>query len=289
MVKVDPVSTDDSAVGDDVEPLRNNSSSLRRALLALDRIAHFDGHRRGISLSELAEDSGLNKATLLRLLAPLLEYALVQQDPETGRYSVGPRAVELSGLFLERLDIRDIARDVLSNLVAELDETAHLVVLDGLEVVYVDKVEGQTTIRMHSRVGHRQPLYSTAVGKSFLAYAPPSLLDAVVAAGMPARTPSTLTTRAALEANIDGTRALGYAIDNVENELGIRCVGAPIFDHQGNVAAAVSLAGPETRLTLELVTTVGPRVAEAAREISARLGAGRGFEPPRMPGVAAQR
>lgn len=257
---------------------RNNSASLRRALgIVLWLGGERDGAsevdvRRGAGLAELAEALGENKSTLSRLLTPLCEARLVQQDPDTGRYRLGWRTAALGQAYLEGLDLRGAAREVLQRLVDETGETVHLVVPDLPEVVYVDKVDTPNPVRMYSRIGNRQPAYSTSVGKALLAHSGDEALLSVVENGLPMRTPRTRTTEQALRADLAGIRERGYSVDDIENEPDIRCVGAAVFDHTGQVSAAISVSGPATRVTTDRVAELGRRVRAAADEVSVMLG-----------------
>ena len=191
---------------------RNRSSSLRRAIAVLDFVADFQNHKGGLRLGDLAVGLGLPKSTLVRLLAPLIESGLVSMAADTGRYRLGPRTAYLGGIYLEQLDLRSTARDVLADLVSQSGETAHLVVRDGLEIVYIDKVESPKATSVSSRIGSRQPLYCTAVGKAFLAHLPELFIMDVEAAGMLARTPNTLTTHAELRRELALVSARGYSV-----------------------------------------------------------------------------
>lgn len=254
---------------------RNNSASVRRALALLLRLGEDGVDRAGAALSDLSEDLSINKSTALRLLTALCDTGLVDRDPTTGRYRLGWRTAQLGQAYLERLDLRDAAHDVLASLVAETGETAHLVLADPPEVVYIDKVDSPQAVRMHARIGTRQPMHCTAVGKAVLACADPEVLDSVIAAGLVARTPDTVVSAAALRRDLAGVRRRGYAIDNVENEPGVRCVAAAVRDHDGRAPAAISVSGPAARVTSRRVPELGRIVAEAARTVSARLGAPR--------------
>src|SRR3954465_3287114 len=150
---------------------RNRSGSLRRALGILEALVEPSAEGRMLSLSELAKASGLNKATLLRLSEPLQEAGLVGRDGQ-GDFGLGVGALRLGEAYLAGVDLRGAARPILEELVAESGETAHLVVFDEPYVVYVDKVDSPSTVRMHSRVGGRMPLYCTAAGKAMLAWLP---------------------------------------------------------------------------------------------------------------------
>ncbi|KPI05837.1 transcriptional regulator, IclR family [Actinobacteria bacterium OK074] len=251
---------------------RNASSSLRRALGILMHLAEDRGHPQGVTLSDLATGLGLSKSTVLRLVAPLRDTRLVDQDPETGRYRLGPQNALLGHAYLERLDTRRTASPVLHRLAGDSGETVHLVTFDALEIVYVDKVESPQAVRMHSRVGSRLPAYCTATGKVFLAHATDDAVSRAIAAGLPARTPATITSPERLRAELDLIRRRGYAVDDVENEDDIRCVAAPVHDHTGSVTVAISVSGPATRVTRDRVPELGALVMTAAATITEALG-----------------
>ena len=139
-------------------------------------------------------------------------------------------------------------------------------------VVYLEKVESPLAVRMHSEVGAMNPLYCTGLGKALLAFSSADLINSVCARPLEPRTMRTITTAEGLREDLARIRDRGYSIDDVENEEGIRCVGAPIFGHDGTPIAAISLAGPVNRITLEAVDDLGPKVAEAALDVSRRLG-----------------
>ena len=264
----------DTALDDSAAPGtgRNASSSLRRALAIVMFLAEDQRHPLGASLTDIAQGLSLSKSTVLRLIAPLREVRLVDQEPETGRYRLGPQNALLGQVYLERLDVRRVASPLLHQLAQDVGETVHLVTFDPPEIVYIDKVESAQPVRMHSRIGNRQPAYSTATGKAFLAHATEAVVEKVIAAGLPPRTPNTITTAERLHAELRAIRERGYAVDDVENEPEIRCVAAPIHDHGGAVTTAVSVSGPASRLTSERVPEIGALLTAATASITARLG-----------------
>ena len=247
---------------------RNQSSSLRRALDVLSVIALACERGTQSNMTEIALESGINRSTVSRLLQPLIDARLVDQDAQTDRFSLGPQTARLGQIYLHHLDVNDVAGPILQALVEESKETAHLGVCDGTDVVYVDKHESPLSVRTGSRIGSRQPLYSTAMGKVLLANGDPSVVDAVVLEGMPKRTETTLTTREALEAELDRIRSRGFAIDDQANEREIRCLGAHVFDHLGHVVAAISLSGTATRMSIARVCGRSFPVLRAAEEVS---------------------
>lgn len=252
---------------------RNRSASLRRALEVLSTVA--SGCERGapFTLTELAAQTDINRSTVFRLLQPLRDVRLVDFDEATGRYSLGPSTARLGQIYLANSDVHAVAESVLRELVQETRETAHLGIRDGVDVVYVNKVESPMSVRTVSRVGSRQPLYCTAMGKVLIAYADESVVDEVVASGLDQHAPNTICDNATLSAELESVRAQGYAVDDQENEIDIRCVGAPILDHTGAVIAAISISGPSSRMTTERVPALATTVKNAAVEVSRRLAA----------------
>jgi DNA-binding IclR family transcriptional regulator len=253
---------------------RNDSSSLRRAIQVLDEIAEWQAAGRpGRTLAGLAEGLGMSRSTVHRLLAPLVDAGLVERSPSG--YRLGRHTAYLGGIYLDGLDLRSLAREHLESLVARTGETAHLVVRSGTEMTYIDKVESPAALRMHSRVGGRMPLYCTGAGKALLAFLPDDVTREVIAEGLVARTPTTIVDGAELRRDLALIRERGYSVDEVENEPGIRCIGAVVFGRDGRPAAAISLSGPANRLTADVVPRFGPMVAAEAGRISRRLGSGR--------------
>lgn len=250
---------------------KNRSSSLRRALDLLDYLAEATESADGPTLAEIAQGVGLSKSTAHRLLSPLVDYGLVRRT-SNGGYEVGVRAVHLAQVYLDRSDVRTIAAPLMAQLRKDIGETCHLVIPDGIEVVYVAKAENPGPTAMASRVGSRQPFYCTAVGKAMLAEMPSEMLDRVVDGGLESKTAHTLTTRSAIESELEQAQARGFAVDNAENELGIRCIGASIKDGTGTVVAAISVSGPDGRMTVDRIDEVGASVTAAASEISRQLG-----------------
>ncbi|MYW00917.1 IclR family transcriptional regulator [Streptomyces sp. SID3343] len=249
---------------------RNNSASLRRALGILLKLGDdLEGHGR--TLGELAGQLDLTKSTVLRLLQPLIDARFVQALPG-GMYRLGWRNAQLGQVYLAGTDPQRDMRDVLERLSQATSETVHLVSADFPHVVYIDKVVSSLPVRMASRVGSTQPAYCTSVGKAMLAHAEAATVDAVIAAGMPARTVNTVTDEDVLRRELATTRARGWAIDDVENEAGVRCVAAAVFDAYGAATSAISVSGPTERMTPERAREVAPLVRAAAGEISQRWG-----------------
>ncbi|MHA7133300.1 IclR family transcriptional regulator [Oerskovia turbata] len=256
---------------------RNSSQSLRRALAILDALRHDAA--RGLSLVELADVLGTHKSTVSRLLAPLVEVHLVRRTP-TGRFVLGAGTLRLGQAYLEGLDLRTVAEPHLAALMRASGATCHLVVHDGLDVVYIDKKENTAVVRMASRIGRRMPLYCTGVGKAILAASDVELLESVLDHPMPAVTARTLTRPEHLRAEIRTVAQRGYAIDDRENEAEVRCVAAAVVDHTETAIGALSVSALASHMPPARVRELGPLVVQAARAVSAGMGSVRsGYEP----------
>ena len=243
---------------------------LDRALALLECVA---AERNGVGLAELAGKLKLHKSTVHRLLMVLERHGLLDKLPDTGRYRLGLKLFELGSRAIAATGLREHARPFLQRVQYETEETVHFCVLEDTEVLYVDKVEPQRSVRMASEVGRRAPAYCTGVGKAMLAELPHAEADDIIRrSGLRSLTRHTLTTPAEINAELRATRARGYAVDDEENEEGVRCVAAAIRDAAGHPIAALSVSGPSFRITKEKVPIVARSVMSAAADLSSQLG-----------------
>jgi len=243
--------------------------SVERAIALLNILGRAG---RPLTAGELSVASSLPRPTVYRLLQTLDGHGMVTAADH--RFVIGPRVLWLAGQRLEQIELRTAGRPILLDLRDRTGETAHLGVLEQGQVVYIDKTEAPGPMRMASAIGKIMPAHSTALGKAMLAYLPAREAGAVLDLwGMPRRTPRTITDRRRFVSELATIRARGYAVDNIENEEGVRCVAAPIFDHRGRVAGAVSLSGSSRTVTLARVRrSLGPLVRQAAGRISRAVG-----------------
>jgi DNA-binding IclR family transcriptional regulator len=228
-----------------------------------------------LGLSQLSDRLKLAPGTVHRLLGSLVSRGYAAQNRETRLYGPGPRLLEIAARASRhrRFQLARIARPSLLELTAATDETSNLLVLQGQEGVYSEQVASPRLVRMFTEVGQRVPLYCTGGGKAILSGFTPLQLDAYLATThLEAFTVKTLATASALRSDLEQARVAGFALDDEERELGVYCVAAPIFDHQGRCVAALSISGPTTRLSREQALTLGPQVRAAADQCSAALG-----------------
>lgn len=251
-------------------PAPKGTGALDKGLKLLARVCDAAAPPRFV---DLLRDTGMPKATLHRMLGALMAHRLVAIDPRDQTYVVGLRALEMAQRAWAGMDLRRAAAEDIRWLGEKTGDTVHLAVLDGSEVVYIDKVESRQPIRMFSAVGKRGPLYCTGVGKAMAAFLEDGARTRMAERLLMKRfTANTFTTRGAFLRHLDEIRERGYALDMEEHELGIRCAAAPIFDHRGEVIGGVSVTAPSFRLTPERLEKIAPFVVQAARRITQKLG-----------------
>jgi IclR family transcriptional regulator, KDG regulon repressor len=248
----------------------NLVKSVSRALHIIDIVS---SEKDGLGVTEIAKQMDINKSSVYRILSTLVQYGYIEQDKETERYKLGYKFLDISSKLLESIDLRREAKPYLRELEKETNEVIHLVVYDQGEVIYIEKLEGTETLRMHSKVGKRAPMHCTGVGKAILAHLPLNVvLEIIERKGLPKHTDFTITDRDALLKELEKVKQKGYALDLEENEYGIRCIAVPIFDYSGNVVAAVSISGPTIRMTDERIEKLQERIRYIGSQISERLG-----------------
>jgi DNA-binding IclR family transcriptional regulator len=257
------------------EPKPSNLvQTIERVATIMDILSEYS---HGLSLGDLSTEAGLPKGTTHRLVSSLVYFGFVRQDFTSKKYLLGFKLMELGNVVLSKMDLRNEARSELIHLAEVVQETVHLVVRDNNEVLYIDKVEPHpmnTGLQMVSKLGTRIPMHSSSVGKILLAYLPDEKIEQIINdKGLPGRTANTITDPTDLKENLKRIRTQGYAIDNEENEMGVRCVAAPIRDMTGKVVAAMSISTPTARVTMKLLKSkLKEQVTKTAGEISAKFG-----------------
>lgn len=248
---------------------RTRLSSVANALRV---VKAFSDEESELGISDLARRLGLAKSTVHRLASTLLEEGVLEQNAGDEKYRLGLALFELGALVRRKMDFTAAARPFLRMLMEKTGETAHLAILDHGSVLYMITHESQQAIRVSSNVGTRAPAHSTAVGKALLAFQPEEWIDRVVARGLPASTPNTITDAKALRRELAAVRARGYAVDDEESEIGLRSMAAPIRADSGNVVAAISVAGPAHRIARKTLLQWSGTLVQAADAASQRLG-----------------
>lgn len=242
-------------------------SSARNALRILKA---FGPGEHALGVTELARRLGIAKSTAHRLLGTLAAEGFVRKVDHS-RYALGLALWELGSRMVSGLELREVAHPILQELRDATGETVHLAILDGAEVVYLDRMESQAGLTLFRRIGFRMPAHATSSGKAILAFSPPEVVEQVFEAGMKKLAPRTITTRKQFLATLDRIRADGYVVSIEESEQAASSVGAPIFDHR-QIVGAISVAGPSQRFPEETIAKIARLVVNASRRISRGLG-----------------
>jgi len=254
----------------------------RYRIHVIDRAAQildcFGFDHQELSVSEIGAKTGLHRSTAHRILMALEYNDLIKQNPSTGKYHLGIKLFKLGHQAVSQLNLREICRPFLSRLMNDTKETIHLAVLDDDQVLYLDKVEGPHALRMPSRVGRYIPTYCTSLGKAMLSCLDDQEVKSILRRQtLKPHTENTVKNINQLLADLRSVRKRGYAVDNEEIEIGLRCVGAPLRDYTGGMVGAISVAAPSARLSEKNTPVIGRIVIAIAAEISEQLG----FEKPK--------
>jgi DNA-binding IclR family transcriptional regulator len=243
--------------------------ALDRAFAVLDLLGESE---TPLGLAQVASSLQLHKSTAHRFLMVLEKHRMVERTVG-GKFRLGLRLFDLGNRAIEQYDLRERAQPHLRRLVAETEETAHLCILEGAHVIYIDKIEPARSVRMITRIGASNPVHCTSVGKAMLAFLPEErLTDILGRLRFERYTNHTLSTVEALRAEIEKTRRRGYAVDDEEFEEGLRCIAVPVLDAQRLPVAAVSVSGPSFRVTAQKLPSIANHLLQCVRGISVDMG-----------------
>jgi IclR family KDG regulon transcriptional repressor len=255
-------------------PTARDASQIKSLVRAMTVVETLAAHRSGTTVTALSAELSLPKSSVFRVLHTLLELGYVRQDRATEHYSLGTKFLHLAASVERGSDLRTLAHPLLVELSEQTTETVHLALPVDEHMVYIDKVESARTVVMASRVGQQLPQHCSALGKAYLSALPiDERLAAVGRLELERRTSRTLTDADALLGDLEVCAKRGFAMDNLENEDGVRCVGAAIVDDRGKPVAALSISAPASRFALPTARLAGARCAATAASISAALGA----------------
>jgi len=243
-------------------------TTLVKGLKMLEAVARSDGPR---GVSELARELEMTRSNAHRLLQTLSALGYVRHDAEHGQYESTLRLFELGSGIATRLDLRKIAHPIMQSLAREVDENVIISVRDGNEILVLDRIESTRALRTYTSLGARSPMHCTSPGKVLLANAPEEIIDAV-ARTLTVFTPRTISSRAALNAELARVRAQGHAAVRSEWHEDIAGIAAPVARSDGAVVAAISVSGPVSRFKTAQTSIYLPRLLAATRQISERLG-----------------
>lgn len=251
------------------------SVAVERALAILEAVAQDS---EGLSNAEISRKLQIPKSSASYILRTLEKQGYLNRNLETGKYRVGLKVLSLSRGALSGIDVREVALPIMRHLMEKTHLTCHLAILDGTDAVYIEKVEPHGFIRMDTWVGRRMRVHATSVGKSLVAHIPQERLEKILEErGMEKRTAKTITTVPRLLKDLEKVREQGYAIDDEENNIGARCVGAPVFNQDGAIEASIGLSGTINQVNGQTM----PRILEALKDAARHISMGMGYRAPR--------
>lgn len=254
--------------------MSQKSKTIGSVQRAIDILNLFEPQSPELGTTDIARAMNLAKSTVAGLIYTLERNGYLEQNPANRKYRLGYKIAERTGVFLQQFDLRQIAVPILERLRDECQESVNLAVLDGTNVIYIERMHGTNTLGMRSEIGKREKIHSTALGKAILASLPKLEVDKIIENyDFVPITHRTITSKAALTSELETIRQRGYAIDDQENELGGRCVASALTNFRNDPIAAISISVPIQRLPNDRITEFGRKVRSAAAEISTKLGA----------------
>jgi IclR family KDG regulon transcriptional repressor len=252
----------------DSDPKSYNVRAVERAMQILSA---FDGQHAALGVSEIAQATGLHKATTHRILMTLFYGGFLERTGAGERFRLGLRLVELGLGALRGLDFRRAAFPYMQQLVERFQEICTLAIFDRGQMLYVEVVHSEHSLTIAARVGRRLPAHCTASGKVLLAFLPPEVVEPILNAPLAAYTEKTITSPERLREELKAVRQRGYALADEEFEVGIWAISAPIRDLDGKVIAAMSIPFPTKRLRRERIPEIAQALLEAANAVSAHV------------------
>jgi DNA-binding IclR family transcriptional regulator len=264
---------------------RYSVPALEKTVAILELLAASD---RELSVTEIHAALGVPKATIFMLLSVLHRYRVVKKNAQS-RYTLGVKLYELGTSYISKIDIVRVARPHLEQLTAETKLTSHLGVIYDRRMMFIDKVEPKSFVRFSTSPGMRADIHISSLGKSIAAHLPEDELMAIVGDhGLGSYTTNTITDVEQLRHELETIRRVGYATENEEGEIGVRCVGSPVFDRAGQVEAAVSLTGLVSQIPVDAFPHLGMIVRATADQISRELGFADASRPIDTPPLARE-
>lgn len=224
-------------------------------------------------ISEISKELNLYKSCIHNTLYTLLNRGFVVQNPSNGKYRLSIKFFELGSIVLENIDLRKVAHPYMEKLMREFNETVHLGILSEGEVVSIEQEKSSQSLQNQIFIGRRAPLHCTGVGKALLAFLDTEKIDQIILEkGLKKYTENTITDAIRLKKELREIQIQGYAVDNMEHEMGVRCIASPIREHTGKVIASISVSGPAFRLKQSNIPCIADKVIIYSAKISQEMG-----------------
>ncbi len=246
---------------------------INSILRACSILRSFSREKPNFKMGELAGRLRLDRSTTYRVLLTLEKAGMVQRDEKNGEYSLGLTAFEVGQAYLGQVDLVSVAKPVMADLASKAQETVNLAVLSDTEILYLDKVDSPRSVGVMSKVGKRNPIYCTALGKALLAFQAEAERNRILKAiRFKSLTPNTIMNRRDLVKELEEIRRQGFALDRREIEEDVECIAAPIRNHLGDAIASISISGPQNKIQTPQEGAFVSHVVNAALSVSLKLG-----------------
>jgi IclR family KDG regulon transcriptional repressor len=244
---------------------------MKSIIKALDILEKFQTHNT-LGITRLAELTNLSVPTTYRITRILVTKGYIRQTKKGGKYCLGSKLFGFLSAYKDTIKIGEIALPFLESISQSVGESINLAIPDGNQAIYIENIAATHQLQIFTRTGNRVPLYCTGIGKVFLAYLPDRKVEELIGNNMNSRTFKTITDINILKKDLVKVKEKGLAVDDEENELGVRCIAAPIKDSYDDVIAAVSISVPTVRLSIKKLISMGPLLKDCALQISREFG-----------------
>ena len=246
--------------------VKSMNKTLVRSMQILERLAQSNS---GLTLSELSQQLGIATATVFRLLHTFEELGYVTQNKEFGLWSIGVKAYTVGSAFINHRDVVSLARPFMVELMEFSGETVNLSIVDNGKVVFISQVESFEMMRMIVHLGSSAPIHASGAGKALLATMNSAQISKILLKrGLDRITENTINSTDTLKQELEVTQSRGYAVDDEEHALGLRCVASPIYNEFGGASMAISISGPKVRISDQRLNTLGSKISEIATQIT---------------------
>ncbi|MRN52648.1 IclR family transcriptional regulator [Paenibacillus monticola] len=246
-----------------------NVPALDKALSIIEILAE---QRNPLGVSDICKLVDIPKTSAFFILNTLEGHDYINKT-EDGKYKLGTKFLTISSSILNKMDIREFAKPFMQSLMERTGFTVHMATLDHGEALFIDKLESQSFVKFSTYIGQRQLLHLSGVGKAIAAYSPLAVIEEIIKEkGLPQKTENTITSWSEFKTAMESIRKQGYAIEDEEGEIGVRCIAAPIYNDQNILVAAISITALRTELSIQDISVVGNHVKETAIQISKCLG-----------------
>lgn len=251
--------------------MEENTAKVKSLYKALCLLDYFDASNPERSITELAEITGMLKSSVYNMLDTFQMCGFVEKNKDSGKYKLGKKILTLSNVLYSTDQTKAIIKPYMDKVSQECQETVFLALPSGTEIIYVEGSYPPGILYARSIVGVKAEMYCTGVGKAILAYSDEDLFQRVIAKGLTPFTSFTLIDENELKKDIETTKSRGYAIDNMEHEYGIRCIGVPVYNNSGDLVGALSISGPSLRIMDDKLILFAEKLQGVANEVRGLL------------------